>query len=46
MRQDFTRNFFIEDAAINLNLAREAIFIDYMEIANIHNKKTAIDKLF
>ncbi len=37
---------FIEDAAINLNLARDAIFIDYMNITNIHNKKTAIAKLF
>lgn len=40
------RNFFIEDAAINLNLTREAIFTDYMKVANIHNKKTAISKLF
>jgi hypothetical protein len=39
------RNFFIEDAAINLNLASEAIITDYMEITKIQNKKVAISKL-
>lgn len=39
------RNFFVEDAAINLNLASEAIITDYMEIADIQNKKAAIARL-
>jgi hypothetical protein len=38
-------NFFIEDAAINLNLASEAVFKDFMEITGIQNKKTAVEKL-
>jgi len=38
-------NFFVEDAAINLNLASEAIITDYMKIADIQNKKAAIVKL-
>jgi hypothetical protein len=38
-------NYFIEDAAINLNLASEAIIFDYMERQNIKDKRLAIIQL-
>ena len=38
-------NYFTEEAAINLNLASEAIIKDYMLVTNTNNKKAAIESL-
>lgn len=38
-------NFFIEDAAINLNLVLETIITDFMRINFIQNKRVAIETL-
>jgi len=38
-------SFFTEDAAINLNLAGEAVIKDYLEVSGIQNKKEAIKQL-
>ena len=39
------RSYFTEDAAINLNLASEAIIRDYLNITGLKNKKKAIEQL-
>ena len=38
-------SFFTEDAAINLNLASEAVIKDYLKVSGIQNKKEAIKQL-
>lgn len=38
-------SFYTEDAAINLNLASEAIIKDYLKVSGIQDKKKAIERL-